>query len=339
MKRNSFFLVHVLLPLFFFTAQAVRMKKKRVEVTPETTQEEVIDLLHESEDDETTTVYTKEKKEDASKYFSIDGVTVIIYGPERTRVVCETEVDRMTLDGRHRTLDDLIIEELLYQETLKYEIPIDESVIDKYIMGICKQHNLSMDDIRVIFKNSGFSEREGREQLRLMYAANSMIEYKITSRLMVPEDDVIKFYNDHPQYEEPAYTLKRAFVPHESGVSIKEMKQKIKTALKTGKGFSFNWGDPFVLRENEIAPVMNFIVSMKSGDVSQPIQSSGGFELYKLVSKKPRIKVSLEKRYKEIVDRLRMPRFNSELEKYKKSLLDNATIVHVNDQKKSTTTS
>jgi peptidyl-prolyl cis-trans isomerase SurA len=264
--------------------------------------------------------------------YVVDEILVIIYGPERTRVITAIEVERLSIDGRKRTLDDLIIEELIYQEALKFKIPIDESIIDRYISNIRKQYNLSLDDVKQIFKQSGYTFEEGCQQLRVMYATNAIIENIITSRLHVSREDVLAYYEKHPVVQEAKYQLQMTLIPFDRSKSRYEHKQEMVEKVKEGKIDTFVWYDPFWLKESEIAQHMNFITAMKQGDISIPIEVGHGFELYRLTEQIPQSVVPLENRYKEIENILRQPQFQKKFEEYKKSLYDFATIVYYNNQ-------
>ncbi len=259
--------------------------------------------------------------------FVLDEIIVTVYGPERTRVICRSEVERLSIDGRKRTMEDVVFEELLFQETLRYKVPMDDSVIDKYIASLRREHNLSLDDIKGIFKNSGYSYEEGREQLRLMYAANSMLEHKVAARLIVPRDDIIKYYNEHPEHKEAKFELEIAFVPLEADVSVEKQQKELAEKIKRGSTHLFEWRDPVWLKDSEIASAISFVKNMKAGDISAPQLVKGGFEVYRLKEHKAEHLVSLEKRYKAIEDELRAPRYNQLLAEYRVQVFKDATIV------------
>lgn len=264
--------------------------------------------------------------------YIVDEILVIVYGPERTRVITKLEVECLSIDGRKRSLDDLIIEELIYQEGLKFKIQIDESFIDRYIANIRKQYNLSLEDVKQIFKQSGYSFEEGREQLRVMYATNAMIDNMITSRLHVPRDDVLAYYEKYPVIQESKYQLQMTLVPFNVNILRNEQKREILQNVTERKIDSLIWYDPFWLKENEIAQHMSFVKDMKPGDISIPIETAYGFEMYRLVEYIPQCTVPLESRYKEIENILRQPHFQKKFEEYKKSLYEFATIVYYKNQ-------
>ncbi len=259
--------------------------------------------------------------------FLLDEIIVTAYGPERTRVICRSEVERLGIDGRKRSIEDLVFEELLFQETIRMKIPMDESVVDKYIMGLRKEHQLSLDDVKGIFSNSGYTYEEGREQLRLMYAANSLLEHKISSRLIVPRDDVLKYYNDHPEVKKAKYQLQMSFVPFQADENAEKQIKSLTQKVKQGGADQLVWRTPFWLKEDEISDAIQFVKKMKTGDVSQPQLVDGGFELYRVAEYKPERIIPLERRYKAIEDELRIPRYQKLLAEYKDQVFKKATVI------------
>jgi hypothetical protein len=144
--------------------------------------------------------------------FPIDRVVVIIDGPERRHLICQSELERMGIDGRRPTINDLIIEELIYQDAIKLKIPIDDYA-DRYIRSIKKAHNIGDRDVDRIFESAGLSPEEGRIKLQKMGANSTMIDIKVKARIFIPQHDVEDFFNKNPKYKQAKYQLEVAFVP------------------------------------------------------------------------------------------------------------------------------
>jgi parvulin-like peptidyl-prolyl isomerase len=267
------------------------------------------------------------KEEFVPKRILIDETALIIHGPERERIVCLSEIDRLSIDGRKLTKDHLITEELLFQETIKYKVPIDEAIIDKYLANIQKDHKVSIDQIKDIFKSAGYTYAEGRDQLRMMYASNMILDNKIRARLIVPEKEVIAYYEAHPVMKEPKYLLEVGHIPFDYAVAPVEQQKKIQKAIDTNALANVSWREPFWIIENDLSDTIDFVTEMAPGQISKPLMVSNGFEVYKLRDKKPMRKVALRKRYHEIVSILQRPVFDRLFVEYKKELFDNAYIV------------
>jgi hypothetical protein len=259
--------------------------------------------------------------------FLIDETAVVVFGSERDHVICKSEIDRLGIDGRMLTKRDLIVDELLFQETIKYKIPIEDTIIDRYLDAMQKEHNLTLDQIKTIFRNAGYSYKEGREQLRRMYAGNVIIDNKIRTRLVVPENEVLAYYNDHPVVKEPKYCIQTGFIPYDFSIEKEAQKKIVIDAIVAGNAGMISWGDPFWLKQSELAEDTIFIASMKDGEVSLPHPTNRGFEVYRLVSFKPERLVPLHKRYRQIVSVLQRPKFEQMFAALQEDLLANACII------------
>lgn len=250
--------------------------------------------------------------------FLIDESAAIIEGLERKYIVCKSDLDRVAFHGRKETLQEIKEAELALQDAMKYKVPVDESVTERYIAMLCKQHGLKPSDVDMIFKNSGLTPQEGREALLKLYTKQMMIDQRVLSRLMIPEHEVKKYYEAHPIYKDAKYTVQVAVVPLNGPEAVQ--KKELKAQLAQADGGSISWSESFILKESDIADDKQFITQLEPGEVADPILISSKFHLFKLVTKKERILVSLEKRYREIVDTLRMPKMAQSVENYFKEL-------------------
>jgi len=257
----------------------------------------------------------------------IDEIVAIIYGSERTRVLCRSELVRLSIDGMPRTFRGIVIEELVYQDALRNHMPIDDAAVDKYIAGIRQQYGLSEEGIAQIFLQSGYTYQEGREQLRLVYAVNGMTEYKITSHLIITREEVVDYYNAHPIIEEKKYNIEKAFIPFNLYEEPTIQKDALVHAVKQGNADQFEWISLGWLKDTDLLAHLRFIVDMQPGDLTMPQETDGGFELYRLAAKSEKKQVSLEARYKEIEHELRRPKLEKMKVQYENTVLASAQII------------
>lgn len=262
--------------------------------------------------------------------FVIDKIEAIIFGHEDTLIITKSDVERLTLDGAFRTVDDVILEQLMFQEAKKYKITPDENAINRYLEGVQRENNLSQNDLKAMFSAAGYTYEEGRAQLGIMFAVNSIMDFKIRSRLIVMERDVQAYFDDHPVYQEAAYLLKRGIVSFDDSLSRKEQKKKIENQLRAGRSVvGAVWSEPFWINKADIAAEKQFLFKMKPKTMSKPIEVATGFELFFVVDLRKRQLVSLEERYQDIANTLRKPRYEELFEKFKKELYEASSIVRM----------
>lgn len=246
-----------------------------------------------------------------SNAFTINRILVSIYTEEGSAIITQLDIEKPTLQGEKRTLDEMIFEKLVFLDAKAHKVVPDEEAVDRHLQTVQRENNLTLDQLKMIFKAAGYTYEEGREQFAVMSTVNSMIDYKIRSRLIVPEKDVVAYYDAHPEMQEPRYYVEIGFVPGDE----KNMDEVL-------------WGDPFWINKSEIAEDKEFIMQLKKGETSEFQEAAGGFEVYRLKEFEDERPKPLQARYKEISDALRRPRFEQLMQEYKKELFDNASIVY-----------
>lgn len=258
----------------------------------------------------------------------IDGIKAIIYGETETIIITESETTRPGLDGQPKTLDDLILENLVFLDAKRMGAMPDAEAMQRHWEAIKKQNNLSEDDMRAVAAQAGYTLPEAKMQLGRMSAINQMLELKVKSGLFVTQQEVEKYYKENPEIEQAEYDIARVVVPYSAMPSRDELRSRLMAVAKSGCDDSLiQWPDPFVLMHDEIAQDKNFIYTMKVGEISQPLELYNGFEMFKLVSKIPQRVVPLAERYDAIEHYLKAPKYKELMDKYKKELYERATIV------------
>lgn len=258
----------------------------------------------------------------------IDGIKAIIYGETETIIITESETTRPGLDGQPKTLDDLILEHLVYLDAKRMGAMPDQEAMQRHWEAIKKQNNLSEDDMRAVAAQAGYTLPEAKMQLGRMSAINQMLELKVKSGLFVTQQEVERYYKENPEIEQAEYDIARAVVPFSAMPSRDELRSHLAAVAKDCRADQLvQWSDPFVLMHDEIAQDKQFIYTMKVGEVSQPFELYNGFEMFKLVSKIPQRVVPLSERYDAIEHYLKAPKYKELMDKYKKELYERATIV------------
>lgn len=261
--------------------------------------------------------------------FLVDKIEAVIFGDEATSIITKSDLEKLTLEGRPRTLPDIIFEKLVIMDAIKFKITADEGAVDRYLEMIMREHKLSQSDLIAMFRSAGYTYEEGREQLAAMFSFNTMIDFKIKSRLIVPEAQIISYYKAHPIIEEAAYRVQRIMVQPSKKMSDADMKEKVSRMIQTGKEVAgIQLSTAFWIKRDELAADKIFIAVMEPNMISDPVQINAGFELFRLLEKREEREVPLENRYEEISHELKKPLFEKLFREYRKSLFDAASIVY-----------
>lgn len=261
----------------------------------------------------------------------VDGIAAIIYGSDETIIVTLSELRRPGLEGQMKSLDDLILEVLIFLDAKRMGVIPDPEAMQRHWESIKKQNNLSEDDMRAVAEQAGYTLAEAKMHLGRMSAINQMIDMKVKAGLFVTKQEVERYYKEHPEIEPAVYEISRALAPFNTFADENELGQYL---LKHGEQDPQNfvrWSQPFTLLQTEIAADKKFICSLKIGEISRPVKTAYGFEFFKLISKIPERLVPLAERYDAIEYALKTPKYKELMDAYKKELYSKATIVRYVD--------
>ncbi len=242
-------------------------------------------------------------------------------------IITKLDLERPTIEGRVRTLDELIFDKLLYFEaTYFYRIVLSDEIIDKYISSLKEQNHISDEQLRAMFKQVGYSYEEAREQLGMNQAIDAILNFKIKSRLAVSDKVMREFYDAHPEHEEASYRIKKAFIP--DGLLSDDQIENFSVTYADRHGIE--WSIGYWLADDEITDERRDVLqAMKPGAYSKPEQVTGGYEVIKLIDAKPRALKTFEDRYREIAQQLQEPQYYKMLDEFKKELLNKYELVYL----------
>lgn len=257
--------------------------------------------------------------------YLLDKICVVVFSEESTEIITQSDLERPGLDGSPRSLNDLILEKLVFADAKKMKIVADEEAVDRHLMSVQKDNNLTLDQLKEIFKSAGYSYEEGRAQFGVMTTVNSMLDFKIRSRLMIPEKEITAYYDEHPEIEEAQYKLVKTIVPYADDREQQQIKLN-PPSKSTIAGLA--WSEPFWITQSELAEDKQFITSLPAGAVAAPQETPEGFELFRMIERKEERLKPLLDRYQEITEALRKPRYDKLFAEYKKELFDNASLVY-----------
>jgi len=230
-------------------------------------------------------------------------------------------LDRPSLDGQPKSLEDLVDEYLIYRDGMA-KSNISDETIDAGIAQFKKQNNLSDAQLNEFFERGGYTLQEVRLEFKRLQMVAQMIDHNVAGKMrVIPESEIRKIYDENPIYKEAMYVLERAQVP-----------EKVARAALSRKTV-VEWTELPEVKDSELASHLDFIKTLKVGQISKPRRlENGEYELFRLKAKTERTLVPLEERRKEIVGQLRRPRYEEALKEYKKRLRDAAHIVYFTEE-------
>lgn len=263
--------------------------------------------------------------------YVVETIKAVVHGEDKDDIAIITlmDVTRRGISGDIQSLPDKIFSELLWFEGKKYRILPSEEDIERHLKVVERENNISRKQLVEIFTTNGWTLEEGKEQFAKMYTANSVVQFKVSGGLFVSTKEVQTFYDENPEWIEATYTLQRGLIPYSYAQTKKQQLQIINDAIAQGKEIpGVQWSPAFTIKQDQIAADKKFLLDMKDGEISKPVNVFEGFELFKLVQASPRRLRTLDERYGQIADMLRRPKYQEILTNYKKQLYDNASIIY-----------
>jgi parvulin-like peptidyl-prolyl isomerase len=263
--------------------------------------------------------------------FAVDRIKVIIHTDtpgKPSKIITESEERQIGLDGKQKNLREKINDRLIEMEGERFGINAREVAEENWEKNK-KDRNMSEQQMHELLAAAGYTIEEAKEELGRMFVSNQVLGFRVYSQIFASKRDVQKYYNEHPEYRQAEYFIAHALVPYSQAVSKDELFQQLQAYRKTGLGMRIAWGEPCWFLEDEIAADKKFICSMEPGTIAEPIATYNGFEMIKLIDKRPAMLVPLQERYNTIEYELKMPKLQLELDRYTNDLLSKATIVYL----------
>lgn len=264
----------------------------------------------------------------AKKPIFLDGIKAVFRGSDGTDLVLASELQRPKLDGSPANLDDILQTLALAQEAKKYRMfPLPEEVEKQYEM-IAQSNRKTVKELDEMVSAAGFTPDEARKEFAQINAVSSLINFKITGNLIVPESEVIAYYNENPVIEPAAFYIEHVMVPFLKSIPKEQQREQLVSLANSGDPKNIlSWEEPFWINETDLAVNKKFIAELEAGQVSLPQPAFGGFEMFRMANKKEERTKSLDDRYAEIVNVLRKPKYTELLTKFQKDLLESASII------------
>ena len=262
----------------------------------------------------------------------IDTIDVVVFGDQSTDVITRSDIDRPGLDGSMRAQDDLIFESLLWQEGVRFKMVPDDQAIEDRLHALQRENNLTKEELDQVFMQGGYTPQEGKQQFARLQTVNTVMQFKVGDKFVIPEREIQKYYDQNPEYEQAQYCVQKITVPYSDKISKEEQKKRLTRAAKAGVRFNDDgWSEGFWIAEEEIADDKQFIKTMKAHSISPPQESLYGFELFRLKDKKEARLLTLQERYNDILMTLRQPKSQQAIAEVKQELADQAAIVYLHE--------
>ena len=247
---------------------------------------------------------------------------------------------------RTKTLNNLINQELLYQESQNRGIKVENEVITQRLAGVKKRFPSDAEFVKAL-KNIDLTEADLKVKISRGLAIEELIASQITDNVVITDKEKKAFYDDHPEFFKQPAQVKASHIlikvdPKADETQKALAKQKIQTLqqkLNNGEEFgalakeysegpsNVKNGDLGFFGRGQMAkPFEDAAFALKSGETSDIVETQFGYHLIKVTDIKPETTVAYEEAIEKITQHLKQEKSNKEVESYLEKLRSNAKI-------------
>lgn len=247
---------------------------------------------------------------------------------------------------RKQTLDNLVEEELLYQASLKEKIQVPEKAVEEEVLAL-EGRFASSQEFEDSLRQEGMTLASMREKIRRNLQVEAVVKQKVSSQVSPSEAEITAYYQKNRERlrrPEAAHALEilTRLDPSMDSQAVAQARQAMEAVLKEAKGgrdfaalvreFSqgtsvAQGGDLGWLTRNGSRPLLaQAALQLKSGELSDIIQTPSGFHILKVLEMRPAEDVPLEEARSQIESLLREEQEQNGLKKYIAALKSGAKI-------------
>ena len=246
-------------------------------------------------------------------------------------------------------VENMIDEELLFQESRKKGITVETEAIATDLKKI-KQKFANDADFKKALGESGLTEAELHSSLERGYVISKLIDKQIMAPIVIPDQEIRTFYDTHPKSLKKSEQVRASHilikVDSQAEQSVKDEKRaklkEVQKRLKVGEDFAvlakefsecpsnIKGGDlGYFERGRMVKPFEDVAFKLKTGEVSDIVETPFGYHLIKVVDKKPASVVGYEDVKDKIGQYLKKEKTGKELKGYIEELRKKAVIEKV----------
>jgi peptidyl-prolyl cis-trans isomerase C len=235
-----------------------------------------------------------------------------------------------------RVMDGLVDRELLKQETQKRGITADDNEVNQQVSAL-RQRFSSEKEFTETLGKMNLTEAALKSQLRQDLAIKKLIDQQIGAKVTVTPEEMKAFYAGHPEFFKAPETVRASHIlikvdagaSAEDKAKARERISAIQQRVKKGEDFAAlakessecpsgaNGGDlEYFQRGQMVGPFEDAAFALKSGAVSEIVETQFGYHLIKVTDKKEASTVAYDDIKGKIEEYLKQQKVNEELGQY-----------------------
>jgi peptidyl-prolyl cis-trans isomerase C len=243
-------------------------------------------------------------------------------------------------------LEGLIERELLYQESQKAGIIVNDQMVEDQLAAIKKRFP-GETEFKIALGKMNLTEDEVKMQIARGLAIRQLIEQQVTSKIVITDVETKAYYDGNPQMFKQPEQVKAShiLIKVEAGATEAqktEARKKIDTVqqkLKDGGDFAelakeysegptkTRGGDlGFFRRGQMVKPFDDVVFNMKTNEVSGMVETRFGYHIIKVYDKKPEETLAYADVKEKLNQRMKQERVEKDANLYVNQLKKGAKI-------------
>jgi peptidyl-prolyl cis-trans isomerase C len=243
-------------------------------------------------------------------------------------------------------LDGLIEREVLYQESQKAGIKIDEQKVNDQMAGIRKRFPKE-EEFKKALASMGLTEEEVRTQIQRGLSIRGLIDQKVANKIVVTDEETKAYYDGNPQFFKQPEQVKASHIlikveptaDDATKAAARKKIEDIRKKLTDGGDFAElakeysegpsapKGGDLGYFRRGQMVKAFDDTAfSMKINEVSGLVETRFGYHLIKVYDKKPEQTLAYAEVKDKIAQRLKQEKIEKGASAYVENLKKDAKI-------------
>lgn len=211
---------------------------------------------------------------------------------------------------RQKIIEQLIEKKIMLQEAEKASISVSDEEADMAYQRIRERSRLTPEQFQKQLAAAGMNEAQYKENLKTQVLSSKLVNQEIRSKVIIPEDKIIDYYDTHytERVGEGGYYLLQIGISWDENApegsttpstreTAKQKAEVIRDSAVQGEDFrdlaekhsslpsSVDGGDIGVFKGDDMSPEMLETISRtKPGEISTIIETSSGFQFFKVLS-------------------------------------------------------
>ena len=247
---------------------------------------------------------------------------------------------------RKSVLENLINTELLYQESQKQGVSVEEGAVEEQVQMIKKQSQ-SEENFKKEMQRLKYSEESLKTQLRRGLAIQKLLKQEIGDRLSVSEQETEQYYKNNPaEFKQPEQVRASHILIKVAPDADKQEKDKarrqieqLRARLKKGEDFAalakeFSQGPSaakggdlgYFSRGQMVKPFEDAAFALEPNQVSEVVETRFGYHLIKLSDKKAAATIPYDLIKGGLARNLKQKKVRAEIKKYIQTLKEKGKV-------------